>query len=369
MHWIKPSLGLFSFEGSKDNNIVSLGSHEAAVFRDDSAAPEERYKSFIFDRLSDREFGKDYGLFGAVSPDGYRWTRLPEPLLPYFHDTQNNACWDAEKKKYVGYFRHHLGGRAISYAETDDFRNWPTTEVIAHAGALDDPDVDYYTNCFVQHPDLPSVKLLFPAIYHHASDQLDVRLGVTHNGKAINWVSYDPIIEVGKPGEWDGGRVYACPQLVRLPDGVLALPYLGINVTHNEQFAQFYTDYERRQSFAWAMWDDGRIAGIEAKGQGEFWTRREDCTGCPIEINARTTRAGSVEVELWDCVAGGKPITGFTFDECLPFRGDELWTPLRWKGKADLSELKGRTIQLHIRLCSAKVFGYRLACDSGTVSP
>jgi len=133
---------------------------------------------------------------------------------------------------------------------------------------------------------------------------------------------------------------------------------------------QFYHDYhDRRDGFAWAIWDDGRIAGIEAEGQGEFWTQREDCTGCPIEINARTTRAGSVEVELWDCVAGGKPITGFTFDECIPFRGDELWAPLRWKGKADLSELKGRTIQLHIRLCSAKVFGYRLACDSGTVSP
>jgi len=46
-------------------------------------------------------------------------------------------------------------------------------------------------------------------------------------------------------------------------------------------------------------------------------------------------------------------------------RGDELWAPLRWKGKAGLSELKGKTIPLRIRLCSAKIFGYRLASDSG----
>ena len=367
VHWIKPALGLFAFEGSKDNNIVSIWQHESAVFRDDSAPAEERYKIFVWDRLSNEPNRVDYGLYGAVSPDGFRWTRLPEPLLPYFHDTENNAYWDAEKQKYVGYFRHHLGGRAISYAETDDFRKWPTTEVIAHAGALDDPDIDYYTNCFVRYPDLPSVKLLFPAIYHHASDQLDVRLAVTHTGKLIKWVSYDPIIEVGEPGAWDCGRVYACPQLVRLPDGKLALPYLGVNVTHNESYQHFYHEHERRVGYAWAIWDDGRIAGIEAENHGEFWTRREDCTGAPIEINARTTRVGSVEVELWDCVAGGKPIPEFTFEECVPFRGDEIWAPLRWKGKADLSELKGKTIQLRVRLSSAKIFGYRLLPDPDAV--
>ena len=196
MHWIKPELGLIEFEGMKNNNIVSTSDLvSSAVFRDDSAPPEERYKAFAWDRLSDVPYRADYGLFGAFSPDGYHWTRTSEPLLPYFHDTQNIACWDAERQKYVGYFRNHLGGRAISYAETDDFRNWPETEVIAHAGPLDDPDVDYYTNCYVRYPGLPSVKLLFPAMYHHSSDQLDVRLAVTHNGKAIKWVSHDPIIE------------------------------------------------------------------------------------------------------------------------------------------------------------------------------
>jgi hypothetical protein len=371
MHWIKPELGLIEFEGMKNNNIVSTSDLvSSAVFRDDSAPPEERYKAFAWDRLSDVPYRADYGLFGAFSPDGYHWTRTSEPLLPYFHDTQNIACWDAERQKYVGYFRHHLGGRAISYAETDDFRNWPETEVIAHAGPLDDPDVDYYTNCYVRYPGLPSVKLLFPAMYHHSSDQLDVRLAVTHNGKAIKWVSHDPIIEVGEPGAWDGGRVYAGPEMVRLPDGTLAMPYLGVNATHNESaFMQFYEDgHDLRSGHGWAIWDEGRIAGIEARNRGEFWTQPTSCSGQPIEINARTTRSGSVEVELWDCEAGGNPIAGFTLEECIAFRGDAIWTPLRWKGKVDLSELKGRTIQLRIRLSSAKIFGYRLVSDSGAVS-
>ena len=132
---------------------------------------------------------------------------------------------------------------------------------------------------------------------------------------------------------------------------------------------QFYEDgHDLRSGHGWATWDEGRIAGIEATNQGEFWTQPTCCSGQSIEINARTTRSGSVEVELWDCEAGGNSIPGFTLEECSAFRGDAIWTPLRWKGRTDLSELQGRTIQLRFRLSSAKVFGYRQVSDSGAVS-
>jgi|GEM_PF-713201 len=360
LHWVKPALGIYVYDGSTENNIVAIGDYSSgAVFRDDAAPEAERYKCFLFDRFSD---GACYGLFGSVSPDGYHWTRLPEPLLSYFHDTQNVAYWDDENRKYVGYFRGHLGERAISYSETDDFRRWPSAEVIAHSGPMDAPGDDYYTNGFTRYPDEPAIKLIFNAIYHHSSDLVDVRLGITHNNRVINWVSYDPIVEHGRPGDWDCAAVYTSPNMVRLPDGTIGLPYHGVNVTHNEDYEYFYKDFAPSPSaFAWALWDDGRLAGIETEEYGEFWTRGEGCTGAPIEINARTSKSGSVEVELWESVSQffARPIPGFTFDECIPFRGDEIWTPLQWRGKKDLSELKGKTIQLRIRLTCAKIFGYR----------
>ena len=383
VHWVKPELGLFAFEGSKANNIVSIWNMSAtSIFRDPSAPDAERYKGFIWDRLPEGAGWTGFGLYGAVSPDGLRWTRLPEPLIPEFCDTQNVAYWDERKRKYVGYFRGGLCGRAIRYAETEDFREWPSPEVIAHpSGLLDKPCDDYYNNGFTRHPEDPSVKLLFCSIYHHGSDLADVRLGVTHNGcdmwtekgagatcKVINWVSLDPVIEAGKPGAWDCGGLHVGPNMVRLPDGTLAVPYHGISRTHNERYGRYYGNYSRDSSgFAWAIWDDGRLAGIEAEDYGEFWTKPCACTGGPIEINARTTKAGSVEVELWASESPGnreslgspiKPIPGYTFDECIPFRGDELWTPLQWKDKGNLSQLKGKRVQLRIRLSSAKIFGY-----------
>ena len=86
-------LGLVALQGSKQNNIVSPYGDSSAVFRDDSAPPEERYKMFDWDRLhdvpEDAEPNKKYGLYGCVSPDGYSWTRLPAPLLRYFHAPPN----------------------------------------------------------------------------------------------------------------------------------------------------------------------------------------------------------------------------------------------------------------------------------------
>ncbi len=372
LHWVKPELGLFAFEGSKANNIVAIWQmSETAIFRDPVASPEERYKAFIWDKVSDDPNRADYGLFGAVSPDGLRWSRLPEPLIREFCDTQNIVYWCEQKKKYVGYFRGGLGGRAIRYAETDDFRQWPSPEIIAHPGPLDHPSDDYYNNGFTRHPDDPAIKLIFNSVFHHNTDLLDVRLGITHTGKVVNWVSYEPIIPVGKPGDWDCAAIYVGPNMVRLPDGALAVPYHGLNYTHGEHFGPFYGDYDDGKSgYAWAQWDDGRIAGIEAADHGEFWTGAEVCTGGPIEINARTSKVGRVEVELWESLTWfvSKPIPGFTFAECVPFTGDELWTPLRWRGKADLSELKGKRIQLRVRLSSAKIFGYRLHPDPDAVT-
>ena len=78
--------------------------------------------------------------------------------------------------------------------------------------------------------------------------------------------------------------------------------------------------------------------------------------GKEIQINARTSRAGIVEFELRQ---NGQAVKGFSFDDCLPFSGDAIWTPCRWKGGADVAALRGKNIEIRFRLRSAKIFGCR----------
>ncbi len=349
--WTKPILKVLG-----ENNLVSPYANGGCVFLDPHGAPAERYKTFYFDRLPG-EGKPQHGLYGASSPDGLRWTKGTKPLVRYFSDTQNVGAWDAALGRYVGYFRHHFSGRTISRAETGDFWNWPQPEPLLHAGPLDGSADDYYFNGFTLYPGDPSLRLLFVSIYHRNRDDVDVRLAVSRDGRVYNWLSYDPVIRLGANGSWDGGTVYACPNLVRLPDGSLGLPYSGSSNVHNEAwFKNHYTSYPTESGLAWAKWQDARLAGIEAADYGEFTTNAAKFSGGGIEINARTSRAGSVLVELRE---GGKPLEGFTFENAVAFSGDRVWEPLRWKDRNSLAALQGKSISISFRLSSAKVFAAR----------
>jgi hypothetical protein len=363
LKWTKPSLKLFSFQGSRENNLVSPFNNGGSIFRDDHGLAEERYKGFDFGELPKEEIAGAassmgrYGLYGVSSPDGYHWKRNPKPLVRYFSDTVNIAAWDGLLEKYVGFFRHHLSGRTISRAETADFWDWPEPQPLLYAGPLDGPAEDYYTNGYTHYPGDPQLRLLFAAIYHRDHDSVDVRLAVSRDGRAYSWVSYDPIIRLGAAGQWDGGSIYAQPNLVQLPDGRLALPYDGYSTTHNEVwFKNFYGDYDSQSGIAWALWKDARLAGIEAAQLGSFTTNSARFDGKQIQINARTMGAGSVEIELRE---RGKPLEGFTFADFVPFRGDEVWANCQWKGRQDLAALRGKILELGVRLRAAKIFACR----------
>ena len=121
VHWTKPNLGLISYRGSKDNNIVidgalmrQMGFHGHSIFIDPTGSKEERYRCVFYGKLKsgpDRSIGI---IAFAYSQDGlhWHWGLAPKlqnvrhtPIMPYGSDTQNVVFWDKSIRKYVGYFR------------------------------------------------------------------------------------------------------------------------------------------------------------------------------------------------------------------------------------------------------------------------
>jgi hypothetical protein len=364
--WEKPALDVLAYAGSRKTNLVTQYHNGGCVFRDDHGPPEERYKTFHFDALPKAEVRPDapsrerYGLYGVSSPDGYRWTKRDKPLVRYFCDTTNIAAWDPLHERYTGFFRHHVGGgRAISHAVTKDFWDWPAPQPILYSDPHDAPADDYYTNGYTVYPDDPSLRLLFVAVYHRNTDLVDVRAGLSRDGMIFQWLSYEPIIAHGGNGEWDGGAVYAAPNLVHLPDGRLALPFSGYSTTHNEAwYRSFYGAYPSRAAGGWAIWRDGRLAGIEARDVGGFTTQAATFSGSRIELNARTTRSGGIRVELRE---SGRVVPGYAFADAVPFHGDETWAECRWRGKEGVGALAGKKLEIAFELTSAKIFACRFA--------
>ena len=94
IHWTKPKLGLFEWNGSKDNNIVWLGpgSHNFTAFRDNNPATPAaaRYKAFG---------GGRGGLLPFESPDCKHWKLIQDkPVITHgAFDSQNLAFWDTDR--------------------------------------------------------------------------------------------------------------------------------------------------------------------------------------------------------------------------------------------------------------------------------
>jgi hypothetical protein len=357
--WRKPEMGIYRYGAFPENNIVSLLGHATCISLDDHDPQNRRYIGFHFDKAEEEdELGSSHVLYGMVSLDGYHWTRTEKKLIGGFRDTQNVVYYDTELKKYVGYVRGHIdGGRAISRSETDDFLTWPKPEILLSPGPEENAADDYYTNCLTSYPGEPALKFLFSAIYHHETDLTNVRMAVSRNGRSFNWVTREPIIDNGRGGDCDRGCIYAVPNLVQLPDGRLGLPYMWTNVTHNSDMnAASSESPEFVTGFSWATWEDGRLAGVEAVNYGEFFTKEYKFAGNGIQINARTAAAGKIKLELWE---NDQVIDGFSLADCIPCVGDSVWRDFRWKSKADLSELQGRSISIRFSLECAKVFGFR----------
>jgi len=389
LDWTRPDVGLVDCEGSKKNNMLDVPGADdtvkVSVFEDPAGSDEERYKLVSKFRIrrdaldaylrrwpDDWEPAaiREYGgivIKGAVSPDGFSWTVLEEPLVVEVSDTQITAYYDQALGKYVMYTRTRAGGprshlasdddpsqlgynrRAIGRSESADFRHFPVSETIIEPGPEMSPSDVLYTNCRTTVPGAPDHHLMFPAIYHLSDDTTTVAMASSRDGIHWHFVPGSPALETKPFGEWDGGCVFAHPNLLELPNGDFALPYTGFNVPHTYPRGQW------RHLPGYAVWPKGRLVALEAPERGEFTTVGLMPPGRKLRINALTQRAGSILVE----VAGldGKAIPGRAFGDAIPIIGDQHWTPVAWKEHDDLGNDEGRAIILRFRMDKARIYG------------
>jgi len=362
---------------------------EGLVFFDPAGAEGERYKSVWTEEISREAFeqyrkrrpddweprallhveetGKVSCIRGAVSPDGIRWTKLPDPLVVEYSDTEIVAYYDRALKKYVMYTRYWslgprtgrlppdirncwtgVGRRAIGRSETTDFRRFPPSDLLVEPPPHLSPSDVLYTNCRTTVPGAPDHHLMFPTIWHVDEDDTSISLLSSHDGKVWHWVPGGPLMDTQPFGQWDGGCVWASPNLVEFPDGAFAIPYRGDNFPHK------YPRGQRKVSLGYALWSKGRLVAVEATDRGEFATIAIMPPGRKLRINALTQRVGRILVQV-------DGISGRSFADALPVAGDQHWTPVVWKGHDDLGSQANRPIVLRFKMEKAKLFGLEFA--------
>lgn len=379
LDWKRPNLGLREWNGSRSNNLLSTPAG-GGIFIDPIAPPKERYKAAGNRRYSKAEYEawlkhhpgprdpmvqdnhdltEFHGIGGSTSPDGLHWTRLPEPLVFQYSDTQINGYYDLRRRKYVLYTRAYMGvgpssRRAVGRTASKEFRDFPLSDIILETSPEMGPCDTLYTNCRTTIPGAPDHHLMFPAIYELTIDSTKIAFASSHDGVAWSFVPGSPIAEPGEFGQWDGGNMFAFPNLVELSDGRFVLPFAGYIFPHK------YPRGEWKMGTGYLTWPKGRLVAIETPDVGEFSTVGFLAPGRKVLINAVTKRAGGIRVEV-AADPEGKTIPGRSFAECKPIIGDRYQTVLTWNGQEDLGYKEGTPIILRFHMKNAQIFGLEFA--------
>ena len=393
--WRRPELGLVDFGGSNRNNIIGRGNdlNVQSLFVDPTASPAERYKAVaprgryfregVYDPDLDKDQAKElliamdvgglspeerrqklqihHTLNAAVSPDGIHWTNIDEPILdvgPTQLDTHNLGTYDPLAEQYVVYLRGHIERRRlVRRAEGRDFRALQEPRFCLLPDPQDPLDDDFYNPCYCPYPGGRPLYLMFPSVYHRIASTLDVQLAVSRDSHNWQRPVRQPIIDRNYEGG-EYGSVYACPNLVEFSGGLWRLPFAGHARKHD--FLDRGRKYPPDTELRWAEWQEDRLVGLEAEGEGRVVLVQRSCAGQELRLNYRTAADGWIKVELvHQPETPPKPVAayeGFGLEEAETLVGDELDRVVRWGGHGDLSSLGGKDVSVRLHLYRAKVF-------------
>lgn len=177
-----------------------------------------------------------------------------------------------------------------------------------------------------------------------------------------------PLVARGPEGSFDEDSI---DMAINAPIAVgdhLYLYYTGRRATHQQKLGAIGLAIFRRDRFAGLT--NGGMFGYGAGGTidgGELLTRPVTVAGPRLCLNLRCYYGypdisddwGMVRVGL--CDESGSPVAGYTLDDSLPIRADEVRYPVRWKEKSDVHELVGRKLALHLKVNRAAIYGYAFA--------
>lgn len=389
IHWTKPSLGLFEFEGSRANNIVldGIGTHAFSPFLDANpeCGPEARYKALGVG-------GGELGLYAFASPDGIHWSLMSQkPVITTgAFDSQNLAFWDAVRSEYRCYLRDFRNGRDIRTCTSHDFVNWTEPVFLEYTG---DPDVkdqsdaacppgrvsELYTNQIIPYYRAQHIFLGFPTRYidrgwmesHEHLPELDYRriraAQSPREGSAItdgmlmssrDGLHFDVWPESFiRPGlrlrdSWFYGDNYQNWGLVETASAIEDAPP-EISIYVSEAALKPYATRFRRYTIR----IDGFVSVHAPLRGGELITRPLVFAGKRLVLNFSTSAAGTVQVELQ--TPEGQPLEGFTLSDCHLVFGDELDRVVSWTGGSDVSALAGRPIRVRFVLRDADLYSFQ----------
>lgn len=341
--WSFPDLGITDVRSSRGGNVILAGaapcSHNFSPFLDarPGVEPEARFKA-----LAGTHPGG--GLYAFRSADGVRWERIRDvPVMTsraFAFDSQNVAFWSAAEGRYVCYFRTgetpHGRLRTISRATSDDFISW-SDPVAMNPNR---PGEHLYTSQTHPYFRAPHIYIALPTRFMpDRGASTDVLFMATRAGAtAYTRLFAEAFIRPGlDPDRWGNRSNYVALNVV--PTGPAEM-----SIYH-------------KSGHRYTLRTDGFVSVGAGGERGTLLTRPLAFSGNALTVNYSTAAAGSLRVGILN--ATGKPLPGFTLDDCPEMVGDSIAQRAAWRGSPDLGALAGTPVRLRFELIEGDLYSFR----------
>ncbi|MCH2201800.1 MAG: hypothetical protein MK102_07510 [Fuerstiella sp.] len=363
IHWTKPELGLYEFDGTDRTNIVwrGNGSHcGLGVFKDTNpnAKPDERYKA-----LSGNGYQKPVWAFG--SPDGIRWHLIQEdPVLTEYrgvaaaYDSHFCTRWDPTAKRYVTYHRiwyRPFGPkvRSVALRTSDDFIQWTPLRRLDFGSTAPE---HIYTNGITPYARAPHILLGFPRRFlpgrkRYVDEKLlpgvsDTCFISSRDGIHFSRRFMESYLRPGRDRlGWLSRSNTVAPGMIET-----ASDEISLYVSHGwADPAQHIRRYVIRK--------DGFVSAHAKYESGELLTKPITFTGNELVINYATSAAGRLRVEIQDVV--GNAIPGFALEDCPVIFGDDIERTVSWQHTTNIGALAEIPVRLRFVMKDADLFSIR----------
>ncbi|MBT6158225.1 MAG: hypothetical protein HOL01_07415 [Planctomycetaceae bacterium] len=336
IHWTKPKLGLFAWNGSKENNIVWLGpgTHNFTAFYDTnpSTPPESRYKAFG---------GGRGGLLPFESPDCKHWKLIQKkPVITNgAFDSQNLAFWDTDRGEYRAYWRYFGNGvRSIRTSTSKDFIHWENEADLSYAEGT--PTEHLYTNAIQKYFRAPHLFIGFPTRFEAKSQQVEPILMTSRDGRKFHRYA-DAVVPRTAPKDRNHNRSnYMAWGMFQLPGKPKE-----ISVYATENYYEPTPGRVRR--FVYRV--DGFTAMRGGGDGGQMTTKPLNYTGKQLLLNYVVRAGGTLTVEALNK-------SGDVIGKSQPLNGDAVDAPIAWQQAPVFSR---GVVQLRFTLKNADVYSLR----------
>jgi hypothetical protein len=371
LSWRKPNLGQVDFDGSRDNNIVSIGRvnvEGAAIFHDlEDPDPSRRFKALYWEHGSDHlrkredglvvwaESGTD-GIWVSFSPDGLHWTNhTGNPVIRCWSDTSHAVVKNPVTGRYAAFGRFGFG-RVVAQSESSDFLNWSPPQLVLETDDNESsgpyPDTQFYgmSVCIYEGLYLGGLWVYRPG----ADGNIETQLACSLDGRQWERVGQRGSflgLELARPGD---GMIRTAPNFLVRNDqiyiyyGLVSGPHAGPKHPRDSiQRAQppcIALATLRRDGFV------SLDAGDEA---GMVLTKPFRVTGKSLHLNIRVDEGGEAFMIL--CSQTPDPVAEAGRSEIV--QGDHTNLIVRWPD-LDWSTQSGQLRRLRFHLRNAKLFSF-----------